>query len=100
MNHSLKTEAKTIAAMMLIYCKKHHSLQSIASCKECSDLLNYANERLKKCPFKDEKPVCSKCEIHCYHKEYKERIRKVMAYSGKRMIWKHPILALKHLFHK
>lgn len=82
--------------MILIYCKSHHGVKEL--CKECSELQEYAIERLVHCPVKENRPVCSKCKIHCYKTDYREKIKKVMRFSGPRMLVKHPILALYHLY--
>jgi hypothetical protein len=52
---------------------------------------------LEKCPFKVNKQFCSFCKIHCYKPEYREEIKKVMKYSGLRMIFTHPIFAISHV---
>jgi len=51
-------------------------------CSVCQDLLTYAIKRNELCPL-DPKPRCKKCHVHCYKPEMRERIRKVMAFSGK-----------------
>ena len=35
--------------------------------------------------------------IHCYKPDMKEKMREVMRYAGPRMMWYHPIAAIKHL---
>jgi hypothetical protein len=35
--------------------------------------------------------------VHCYKKEMQSRARKIMRYSGPRMIWNHPLMAFLHL---
>ena len=37
-----------------------------------------ADARLDRCPFRDEKPTCSNCLVHCYKPDMRERIREVM----------------------
>ncbi|MFQ8705305.1 MAG: nitrous oxide-stimulated promoter family protein [Thomasclavelia sp.] len=64
---------------------------------DLSELRNYAFKRIEYCPRKDEKTFCSSCPIHCYQKEYRQRIKKVMKYSGKRILFKYPIITIKHL---
>jgi hypothetical protein len=54
-------------------------------CRECAELLEYAMEKLRRCPLSP-KPSCRKCHIHCYGKEQRTRIREIMAFSGRRMI--------------
>jgi hypothetical protein len=59
--------------------------------------MNYALERLKKCPFQGGKTTCAKCPVHCYKPKMREKIRIVMRYSGPRMLYHHPVLAIFHL---
>ena len=89
-------EKALINKMIWIYCKHHHSSQS-GLCENCAKLSDYSNERIAKCPFGEEKPVCQKCKIHCYKKEYREKIKEVMKFSGKKIILYKPFSALKHL---
>lgn len=95
----LATEFKTVSAMMEIYCNKYHGGGS-SLCQSCSELLGYAEIKLDRCPYGQEKPTCNKCPIHCYKPEPKERMRVIMRYSGPRMLLKHPILAVRHLRHE
>ncbi|MDX9871070.1 MAG: nitrous oxide-stimulated promoter family protein [Clostridia bacterium] len=94
----LKHEKETLHTMISIYCKGHK--HGIPLCSHCQKLLDYASARLDACRFGNRKPFCSKCTIHCYEPEMRENIRKVMRYSGPRMIWRNPIIALKHFFQK
>ena len=88
-------EEKTVAAMIALYCRGHH--RGPALCSECSALLEYARERLRRCPFQEGKTVCSLCTVHCYRPEMRERIRSVMRYSGPRMLTRHPVMAVQHM---
>ncbi|MHC4475981.1 MAG: nitrous oxide-stimulated promoter family protein [Planctomycetota bacterium] len=93
----LVREKKTIAVMIQIYCDGHHGGEKGKLCADCAGLLDYARQRLDKCPFGPDKGPCSKCHIHCYKPEMRQRVREVMRYAGPRMLKKHPILALDHL---
>ena len=92
----LNLEFKTVHAMVVIYCKKHH-LQNKGLCPTCKTFLDYAHEKLDRCPYGEAKPTCNKCPIHCYKKTEREQARTIMRYAGPRMLLKHPILALKHM---
>ena len=48
-------------------------------------------------PFMKEKTFCANCKVHCYKPEMREKIRKVMRFSGPRMLLYHPALAVWHL---
>lgn len=95
----LATEFKTVAGMMKIYCNHHHNTSDVL-CESCRSLLIYAETKLDRCPYGQSKPTCNKCPIHCYKPEPKEQMRLVMRYSGPRMLFKHPILAIRHLRHE
>ena len=92
----IRREWKTINIMIRYYCRKNHSGNDNI-CKGCNDLIDYAYQRLLNCPFDEKKPVCSGCTVHCYRKDKRELVRKVMRYSGPRMLLKHPYLAVMHL---
>jgi predicted amidophosphoribosyltransferase len=91
----MQREAKTIETMMRIYCRGQHESQE-ALCAECRELLDYANLRLEKCPYQENKTTCAKCPIHCYKPEMRDQVRSVMRYAGPRMLYRHPILTLFH----
>ena len=82
--------------MIKIFCNKKHSTKNNL-CSDCNDLLDYAINRLSKCPYQEKKPTCGKCTIHCFQGEYREKVKEVMRFSGKRMLFKHPILTIKYL---
>ncbi|MBF7097364.1 nitrous oxide-stimulated promoter family protein [Alkalibacter mobilis] len=92
----IEREEETLISMIDMYCKKNHKTKVM--CLECNDLSGYAVERLHKCIKGKSKPICGKCEIHCYKPEMREKIKKVMRDSGPRMIFYHPLLAIMHLF--
>ncbi len=67
--------------MVEVYCHDHHGTKSDL-CSECRELLEYAEVRLDRCPYGENKPTCNKCPIHCYKPAPKEQMRLVMRYSG------------------
>lgn len=82
--------------MIRLYCKKCHGTKT-GLCPECTALAEYACDRSDKCPFMDNKTFCSNCKVHCYKPEMRNRIRQVMRFSGPRMIFYHPVMAMQHL---
>jgi hypothetical protein len=88
-------ERRTIEAMVTIYCHGKHGGKEL--CPECGELLSYCDRRLELCPFKEEKPICFNCSVHCYNTQMRERIKPVMYYSGPRLLLRHPVLAIQHL---
>lgn len=91
----INRESNTVATMIALYCNKNHTSNEL--CPECASLLGYARKCLEKCPFQEGKTTCAKCPVHCFKPDARERIRVVMRYSGPRMIYKHPVLAILHL---
>ncbi len=91
-------EKKTISKMVHVYCKAKHGSKSDQLCESCSEFLAYAYKRLDNCPFQEEKPTCGKCLVHCYQPVMKEKAKTIMRYSGPRLIYKSPLLALHHVF--
>jgi len=89
-------EKKTIGAMIQLHCHDIHGRTS-SLCDECGDMQGYAFFRLDKCPFGADKPTCAKCIVHCYKPGMRERIKELMRYSGPKMTFRHPILALFHV---
>ena len=94
-NRRLNREWNTMEAMMKLYCRDKHG-STAALCSECQGLLNYANVRLDRCRFGEEKPTCAKCPVHCYQRDRREQIKVMMRYAGPRMLWEHPIMSLRH----
>lgn len=91
-------ERRALSAMIRLYCRTEHEGDPL--CRECRVLEEYALERLENCPFGTEKPTCQHCPVHCYQPEMRRRIRLVMRTAGPRMIFHHPLLALRHLLHQ
>ena len=89
-------EKEIVALMIRIYCKKKHGMKT-GLCTECQALHEYAMLRADKCPFMETKTFCSNCKVHCYKKDMREKIREVMRFSGPRMIFYHPIMAIRHV---
>lgn len=89
-------EKELVSQMIALYCRKNHGTKH-SLCAECAELDKYARERSDKCPFMDTKTFCSNCQIHCYKKDMREKIRRVMRFSGPRMIFVRPFAAISHV---
>jgi len=90
-------ETKTIKVMIRMFCRGHHHVSTSNLCNQCNALAAYALERLDRCKYGEKKTACRKCPAHCYKPEYRDLIRRVMQYSGPRMLLRHPVLAIRHL---
>ena len=88
-------EKETVSLMIAIYCRKKHSSKTL--CPDCAALDAYARKRSDKCPFMETKTFCSNCKVHCYKPDMREKIREVMRFSGPRMIFHHPVMAIRHV---
>ena len=88
-----KKEIEIVTFMIQLYCRHHHDIDE-------KELVDYATKRIEKCPMMKEKTFCSQCPIHCYEKKMQEKIKRVMRYSGMRMLIYHPILTIQHAFYK
>src|SRR4051794_15923006 len=100
----LYQDLKTLALFIDLYCRcKHgdrtrevvhlrtHDVASIATrtiilCPECAKLLAHAFVKRSHCPMHP-KPACKHCPSHCYHPVYREKIREVMKFSGRKMLF-------------
>lgn len=94
MNH-IEEEKKVVEQMIRLYCRKKEGNPQL--CEKCRELLAYAMSRLDHCKFGENKPTCRKCPVHCYCPDMKMRIKIVMRWSGPRMIFYHPVSAIKHI---
>ena len=88
-------EKEIVSLMIVIYCRKKHGGKTL--CSECVALDTYARQRSDECPFMETKTFCSDCKVHCYKNDMREKIRAVMRFSGPRMIFHHPIMAIRHV---
>lgn len=98
MHNRILREKKVVHLMVKKYCKDIHKQKEL--CPDCEELLSYAEQRLLKCPFINNKPVCSKCNIHCYNTQKKEEIKHVMRTIGPKMIYTHTWDTLWYFFYK
>ena len=89
-------EKATVREMIALYCRKNHGTKG-ELCPACQALADYAATRSDRCPFMEEKTFCSNCKVHCYGPVMREKIRAVMRFSGPRMLFTHPVMALRHV---
>ena len=80
-----------------LYCKVHHG-GTHELCADCVEFLTYARERRRLCPL-DPKPACKHCPVHCYRPGHREQVRRIMRFSGRRLILRGRLdLLWKYLF--
>lgn len=88
-------EKRIVTQMIELYCRKKHGGMEL--CPECRELAEYARQRSDRCPFMENKTFCSNCKVHCYKPQMRQKIKDVMRFSGPRMIFHHPISAVRHV---
>jgi hypothetical protein len=108
------SDLRIVARFIMVYCHAHHDpalfapvamaeglpshlVNGLTLCPECADLLRHGIEKRATCPL-DPKPTCKNCHIHCYSKSYREKIREIMAFSGRKMILRGRLDYLWHYF--
>ena len=96
-----KKEEYIVTQMIAIYCRKNHrdlyDRRTKKLCPECEQIAKYSVERSEHCPHIKEKTFCSNCTTHCYSPQMRDKIKKIMRFSGPRIILYHPVLAIWHL---
>lgn len=101
-------EMRTISQMIALYCAGNHADRPRSGrahcgeplCAECAAVDAYAMLRTQRCRNMATKTSCDKCPNHCYRPEERKKIRAVMRYAGPRMLFHHPVAALRHLLGK
>jgi hypothetical protein len=96
-DHPRIEREKTTVKVMIHICYGAHHRAAEGLYQECRDLLQHALECLEKCSFQEDKPTRAYCPIHGYRPSTRGEIRVVMSYSGPRMLYRHPILAVRHV---
>ncbi|MEB3024802.1 MULTISPECIES: nitrous oxide-stimulated promoter family protein [unclassified Parvimonas] len=91
-------EKKVITEMVKLYCRKNHKKGEL--CDECREVLNYSLKRIDNCKYMETKTFCSNCKNSCYSPEMKEKVKKIMKFSGPRMLLHHPLLVISHMLSK
>jgi len=103
MDKELRRDLKTLVRFIETYCRhkhaeadkqpaqlKTHDVEAIRGkpvhlCRDCTRLLTHAFVKRSNCPF-EPKPACKRCPDHCYHPTYRQQIREVMKYSGRKLV--------------
>lgn len=99
----LDADLRTLARFIRVYCRHKHEAAPRASvrlkdfdlddlgvgelplCGGCAKLLAHAFVKRAHCPL-NPKPACKHCQSHCFQPAYREQIRKVMTYSGRKLV--------------
>lgn len=91
-------EKETVDCMIGIYCRGVHRDEGGENSARRAAAAGVRRSSHGKMPrFMETKTFCSACKVHCYSKEMQEKIREVMKYAGPRMLFVHPLLAIRHV---
>ncbi len=110
-------DIKILSNFIDIYCRENHGQngrepfpliderlhkilgkKKLLLCDDCGKLLNHGIAKLILCPY-DPKPTCRKCPTHCYAPGYREKVRKVMRFSGAYLVKRGRLDLLLHFIH-
>ena len=92
-----QNEKMVVSLMIRLYCKGNHGTKRGEICDECKELTDYSIARVERCPHMGTKSFCTNCKTRCFKPEMRERLRTVMRWSGPRMLFSHPVMAVRHL---
>jgi len=109
-------DLKILASFVALYCHARHDRKAVGEravpeilqqgksspktvCVACAELIEHGMKKRAACPL-NPKPTCKSCHIHCYTAEQRQKVREIMAYSGKRMILRGRLDYLWHYFIK
>ena len=95
MGKRIEREKMTIQRMIALYQRRCPG--ALADNAHYQALNAYADKRLDKCVFGENKPACKQCPVHCYQPAKREEMKQIMRWAGPRMLWRHPILTIRHL---
>ncbi|MBT1070764.1 nitrous oxide-stimulated promoter family protein [Pelotalea chapellei] len=105
-----KKDIRLIAKFVEVYCAGKHAaaersnfmlpegLGERALCPECTEFMKYAVTKRIKCPLEAEKPSCKHCRIHCYAAPQRQKVREIMAWSGRRLMMRGRLDYIWHYF--
>ncbi|MEE8341623.1 MAG: nitrous oxide-stimulated promoter family protein [Candidatus Neomarinimicrobiota bacterium] len=99
LSRRIEREKRTIGVMIKMYCDHNHNIND-SICDDCNDLIEFANEKIDRCIFQQDKPVCSECRVHCYRMDMRDKIKTVMRFAGPKMMIQHPIMGIRHMIDK
>ena len=99
-NSTKEKDIRILADFVSIFCRENHRTEpkgvfpirderlrhtldnkDMLLCADCNKLLSHGIAKLLLCSY-EPKPMCKKCQTHCYAPGYRERIRQVMKFSG------------------
>ena len=113
-DQTMSRDLRTLARFIEVYCHGKHQQtdaidthiklpggqpllsQPVTLCEECRKLLIHAVVKRTNCPM-NPKPACKHCPNHCYAPRYRQQIRDVMKYAGRKLLMRGRVDYLLHL---
>lgn len=80
MGKRIEREKMTIQRMIALY--QRRSPEAQADDAHYQALNAYADKRLDKCVFGENKPACKQCPVHCYQPAKREEMKQIMRWAG------------------
>ncbi len=94
--NNVPKEKQHIKKSFLAYCHKNHGTNDDKLCPKCTALLASVMVKMNKCMYGVTKPICDRCDKSCFGAAQTKEFLKIMKSSSRFMMFRHPIMALKH----
>lgn len=94
--NNIPKEKNNIKKTFAVYCNNHHNTSGETLCPKCTALLATVMIKMSRCPYGITKPICDRCDRLCFGAKQNRDFLEIMNSSQKSMLFKHPILAIKH----
>ena len=93
----IQEEKQFFSHMVHYFCKWSQGSEQI--CLGCEQLLEYAYDRLDRCPYGSRKPTCFRCTSSCFRADMRKRKEDVVRTTLAKMVFLHPVLLFKHIWY-
>ncbi len=94
--NNIPKEKANIKKTFALYCQKEHGTTGDKLCPKCTALLATVLMKMNRCPYGITKPICDRCENPCFSKSQNAEFCKIMTANQKSMLFRHPIMTIKH----
>ena len=96
LRNNIPNEKINIKKTLGIYCNQKHNTKDGHLCPKCTAMLTTILLKMKQCKYGSTKPICDHCDSLCFGSEYNKIFMEAMTTTGKKMLVKHPVMAIKH----
>lgn len=77
--------------------KKHKNISKYKIGESCYEIIKNSFKHTERCPHSYYKTFCHHCPTRCYRAEEQKKIYPIMAFSGKKIMLKHPVMGIKFI---